>query len=72
MINSIFIIVYNKYGIVRGFWGIERLTPEWYPKDVPFVSPNDNKRSKYTTNRIEANSLENNCTPKCSLSQIIM
>lgn len=53
MINSIFIIVYNKYGIVRGFWGIERLTPEWYPKDVPFVSPNDNKRKEDRLKREE-------------------
>lgn len=67
MINSIFIIVYNKYGIVRGFWGIERLILEWYLKDVLFVLSNDNKRSKYIINRIEVNSLENNCILKCFL-----
>jgi hypothetical protein len=51
--NLVGTYVYNKYGIVRGFWGIDSLALEWFPKDFLFVSPNDNKRKEDQLKREE-------------------
>lgn len=35
--------VFNRINIQRGVQGISKLAPEWYPEEVPLMSPNDDK-----------------------------
>jgi hypothetical protein len=46
---------------MKGFWGTDSLAPEWFPKDIPFVSPNDNKRKEDRMKREDCVKIINAC-----------